>query len=372
MSWTKKLWDIALVFVSVLMALLLVELLTRSFFPQNLSGSWLINHASGLILNKSEGTARHQNAGVSTSYHFGEYHNRKTEKQGSTKKGIPKLLILGDSFTFGWLLPDGSTYADRLQQHLLNKYEIINAGTGGWGTADYAKYIEVYCNKIKPEEIYIFFNDFDIGRAIKSSLYTLNGKNQTEIESTQNKLNQPDNFVSVKKIVNSFPKLYQFLLENSHFVQMVRNFIISRSTSFNNINSDFPSISSLKTLKDVEESSMLGKKLFLRIKNDAKQCGADLNIFNLVSEDINSLYEIKLNFNGRIEYFHTIHFLAEVKKERFFSKNEINFFDLTNTKAMKDVFTDREKFIISGDLHPNELGAEIIYLATLESLNSQQ
>lgn len=368
MSWTKRLWDIALVFVSVLMALLLVELLIRSFFPQNLSGSWLINHASGLILNKSEGTSRHEYAGVSISYRFGEYHNRKTEKQGSTKTGIPKLLILGDSFTFGFLLPDGRTYVDRLQQHLFNKYEIINSATGGWGTADYAKYIEVYCNKIKPEEIYIFFNNFDIGRSIKSSLYTLNDKDQIEIEATQIELNQPDYFVSLKKIANNFPKLYQFLLENSHLVQMVRNILVFRSS--NNINSDIPSISSLKTSKDVEESSILGKELFLKIKNDAKQCEADLKIFNLVSEDISSQPEI--NLNGRIQHFHTIHFLTEAKKERFFSKNEITFFDLTNTKAMKEVFAEREKFIIRGDLHPNELGAERIFLATLESLNSQQ
>ena len=126
MSWTKKLQNIALVLTSVLIALLLAELITRSFFPQNLNGTWVIEHNSGLALNKTTGTSRAQFGERVVSYHFGEYHNRKTEKQDSLQKGMPKLLVLGDSFTFGILLPDGTTYADRLQDHFLHEYEIIN------------------------------------------------------------------------------------------------------------------------------------------------------------------------------------------------------------------------------------------------------
>jgi len=39
---------------------------------------------------------------------------------------------------------------------------------------------------------------------------------------------------------------------------------------------------------------------------------------------------------------------------------------------MKEVIANNERFIIPKNMHPNELGAERIFLATIESLNPQQ
>ena len=132
MSWIKKFYGILLVLASVLIGFLLSELIVSSFFPQDLSGSWREEHDSGLVVNKSEGTSKDQWGERIITYSFGEYHHRKTEQQGGVKKGAPKILVLGDSFTFGHLLPNGSTYADRLQDHFLNEFEIINAAGVQW------------------------------------------------------------------------------------------------------------------------------------------------------------------------------------------------------------------------------------------------
>ena len=64
--------------------------------------------------------------------------------------------------------------------------------------------------------------------------------------------------------------------------------------------------------------------------------------------------------------------MLQCMEHGIFPKHGITFFDLTNTKAMEEVLANKEKFIIPKDEHPNELGAERIFLATLESLNSQQ
>jgi len=349
MSWTKKLQNIALVLTSVLIALLLAEFITRSFFPQNLSGSWRVEHDSGLALNKEGGVSNNQAGERLVSYRFGEYHSRKTEKQESLQKETPKLLVLGDSFTFGVYLPDGKTYVDKLQEHFQNEYEIINAAVGGWGTADYAKYIEIFCDKIKPEQIFIFLSFGDIDRSVISSLYTLNDEDQ--IEAGQNHKKS-----KLKIYLNKSP-LYQFFLENSHLVQMARKAFLNYFIVGARLR---PSI---EAVQDFDRSLMLGKKLFLKIKNDAKQCGAELKVFNIAWEGI--VLQSELDDN-------TMHFLHETSKERFFPKHGITFFDLTNTKAMEEVIANKEKFIINKDEHPNELGAERIFLATLESLNSQQ
>ena len=358
MSWIKKLYDILLVLASVLIGFLLSELIVSSFFPQDLSGSWRIELDSGLIVNKSEGTSNDQLDERIVTYSFGEYHHRKTEKQGRLKKETPKLLVLGDSFTFGDLLPDGKTYADRLQDHYLHKYEIINASAGGWGTADYAKYIEIFCDKIKPKQIFIYLNFGDIDRSTQSSLYRLNDEDQ--IESTKARKKN-----KIKTLLNKFPH-YEFLLHNSHFFQLLRkaflHFFIVGSRG------------DIKLSGDVDSSLILGKKLFLKIKNDAKQCGAELKVFNIAWEGYISIPYF--DWEGKILQsemgYHTKHFLNEANKERFFPRNGIKFFDLANTKAMKEVIANSGKFIIPRDMHPNELGAERIFLATLESLNSQQ
>ena len=111
------------------------------------------------------------------------FSGKKDEKENKVKIAA----FLGDSFTFGHLLPNGSTYVDRLQNHFLNEFEIINAAGGGWGTADYAKYIEIFCEKIRPQQIFIYLNFGDIDRSLKSTLYRLNDEGQLELTKDHKK-----------------------------------------------------------------------------------------------------------------------------------------------------------------------------------------
>ena len=123
-----------------------------------------------------------------------------------------------------------------------------------------------------------------------------------------------------------------------------------------------PFISDLTPSEDIDRWMMLGKKLFLKIKNDSEKCGAELKVFNIAWEDI--VAEPKQDSL-------TMYFLNETKQERFFSTSDIAFFDFRNTQPMEEVIADKERFSIPKDLHLNELGAERVFLATLESLGSQ-
>ena len=108
--------------------------------------------------------------------------------------------------------------------------------------------------------------------------------------------------------------------------------------------------------------------------------GTGLSIKNVILEKLGSVTYINLKYKelyfsnwigARIWQLACISCMKQVK-ERFFPKHGITFFDLTNTKAMEEVLANNERFIINKDQHPNELGAERIFLATLESLNSQR
>ena len=56
----KYLLSGTLFFFSIIFSLLIGELLVKKINPQNLSGSWRVQTAKGLLANKSSGSSKHQ------------------------------------------------------------------------------------------------------------------------------------------------------------------------------------------------------------------------------------------------------------------------------------------------------------------------
>ncbi len=131
-GWVQK---TVLLSVSIALSLLLAELIVYVIMPQNLSGSWREQTENGLIVNKSTGTARHQYGERVVHYEFSEPHLRAPVPNGKIK-----ILVLGDSYTFGWLLESEKTYVNLAQSQLDRKFgkgvfTLLNAAAaGGQGT----------------------------------------------------------------------------------------------------------------------------------------------------------------------------------------------------------------------------------------------
>jgi hypothetical protein len=75
--------------------------------------------------------------------------------------GVFRILVLGDSFTMGASVEQAETYASVLQR-LLNadaklRYEVINAGVGGWSPLQYAQYYEHYGPELEPDLVLVGF-----------------------------------------------------------------------------------------------------------------------------------------------------------------------------------------------------------------------
>ena len=195
-----------LLLYSIGFSIVLAEGLTRIVRPQNLSGSWRVATDRGLMVNKSGGEVRHQQGQRVANYSFGPGHLR-----GPVGKGKVKILVLGDSYTFGWLLKDEDTYVYRIQQSLdaawgNDQVILLNAAAGGWGTADSVAFVEDFGDKIAPDMVVVFLNTDDIGRALRSDLWTFDA----ESEKIQRK-DAP--FSRLKRMANSIP-LYGWLLEH--------------------------------------------------------------------------------------------------------------------------------------------------------------
>jgi hypothetical protein len=319
----------ALLLASSLTALLVLEGGVRVITPQDLNGWWMISHPSGLVLNRTEGTARHSFQDIEVEYSFGPHHNRVVTGAAG---GGGRLLLLGDSFTFGWLVPDGSTIADRLQAQF-KSHELINVAVGGWGTADHLKYLELFCADLKPSLVYIFMNSYDIDRAVRSPLYRLDAKG--EAVSNADVRSHP-----AKSLFNRIPG-YGWLLEHSHLAQLARRSILATRAG------PGPQVT--------VDGTALGRALWLKLKAVTDACGTQLRVFFIGWARADDAPE---NL--------TVPFVERALAEGFFDRHGIRFNTLRETAAMSDFLRERSRYEIPNDGHPNAAGAGLLYRALTE------
>lgn len=66
------------------------------------------------------------------------------------------LLVLGDSFAFGWGVEANEAAPGRLAQ-LMPGWRVLNAGVSGWGTSQQAAYLETRGIRLKPDRLLLMF-----------------------------------------------------------------------------------------------------------------------------------------------------------------------------------------------------------------------
>lgn len=76
------------------------------------------------------------------------------------RRDLRRVLLLGDSFTFGYGLDEDLTFAGQLRR-MLNQdgqeWCVLNAGVGGWGTIQEVKYGIRNLEKLRPDVIILTF-----------------------------------------------------------------------------------------------------------------------------------------------------------------------------------------------------------------------
>jgi hypothetical protein len=316
----------------VILSLLIVEIFLRVFYPFPLSGSWRVQDKNGLLLNKNYITTKHEyildSKTIRAYYKFGEFNNR-IYKSLNYEQSKPKILVLGDSFTFGWLLNDEDTFVQKLS----NKYKnlsFINSSAGGWGTSDFLSYIENYCEKISPNITYVFINNTDHERALNSKLYFLDEKN---------KLNKGYNLINKNKKKLNNILFYDFMIENSHLLQLFRSVLNIR-------NSDNQKNMRKKTddKLDYSKNLLMIKKIYKKMKIETKKCGSMLKLINLNWPlDVSNNYFKKMNKD--------IYDFLEISNFEYVSlKNEMN--EIKNNLKFYEIPVDK---------HPNDHANKYIF-----------
>lgn len=224
----RRLKNFFLLALSVLVMTVALEFASRLIAPQNLSDPWMTVDNQGLVLNRAGAIATHRRGETVATYRINQHHMRGD--LGSSE--IPSVLVLGDSFTFGWLVENEDTVVSQLQRQAdkalgPNRLTFLNAGTGGWGTASYLDFLTRYGDDIKPSAVLVLANTTDFRRSLQSGLYDMTGDQQTVTRTTY----KSSFAVTLKQFVTG-SSIYQWLVGNSNLMQITRLAVLgSLSTS---------------------------------------------------------------------------------------------------------------------------------------------
>ncbi|HET9315556.1 MAG TPA: SGNH/GDSL hydrolase family protein [Vicinamibacteria bacterium] len=150
------------------LALAAGELAVRIFVPQWDVERWFESHPryAHVLKPNFRQTFRYP-GGFSYEVRTNSLGLRSDREFELARDDVKRVLLLGDSFTFGEGLPVEHTFASQLDA-LLNgdgprRYDVLNAGVGGWGTLQEVTYALDHLPRLRPHAIVLTFcgNDPD-------------------------------------------------------------------------------------------------------------------------------------------------------------------------------------------------------------------
>ncbi len=119
------------------------------------------------------------------------------------------IVVVGDSFTWGFGVNDGEIYTDILEK-LLNDTEVINLGVTAYGLSQEIKYFKILGKKFSPDILIValVMND------IQQDFYNKTTKNLRNSNiSEQKKENKGSFFLKIKKILAENLVIYKIIIE---------------------------------------------------------------------------------------------------------------------------------------------------------------
>ncbi|MGH7178565.1 MAG: SGNH/GDSL hydrolase family protein [Tepidisphaeraceae bacterium] len=332
--------------LSLLAALLAGELLIRAVAPQQLQGQIFEWAPRGYLRNRANSVARNVGGERSVYYRFNAQHLRG----GPIGDGRVRVLILGDSFTMGWLIEEQNTFVSKLARRAqaefgTGAFEFINAATGGWGTAEYLAMLEDSGDSFHPQVVVIFIGIADTLRASLTPLYRLDDPQKLTVRATGY---QPPPGSRVKELIKSCPG-YLWLWEHSHLVQFLRR-CAPREAEYFTMASTTQSAEPAPIDPD-DHGIVLNKALFRAIHAWCAQ--RDIRLFVLTA------WPAEQKFTPFFPDRNRINIAFRAQAEPFFREEGIEFFDSGNQIAPV-LETDLEKYRIPGDWHPSEAATTLI------------
>jgi len=218
----KWLTNIATMLFTTLIMLLICELVIWIFLPQKLAPvKFQFDKDIGLMhiphLEGSESMPENYDIDFSN----GEDGFRNVSKEKLPSHINKKIMLIGDSFTYGKGVNDEETFAYLLQSRVLkDSAQIINAGVEGRGTDHALLSYQIYKDKYQPNTVIYFAHYNDLADNIRDEYYTIVNDSTFTPKSFEELTGG-----TKKKLQNS--KVYNWLVSNSHFFALLKTVLVA-------------------------------------------------------------------------------------------------------------------------------------------------
>ena len=163
----KYILNIFVLIITILILLLVFEVSLRIFYPQFVLKKSHIEASIPIYKNgenipwelKPLSEAKHSNIfeEYNTSIKINNFGLRDNKFNARLDKNTKRILLLGDSFTFGFGVEQEETYGSILENLLNKNYTILNAGVGGYSLDMEYIYLKEKGLKFNPDIVIVGF-----------------------------------------------------------------------------------------------------------------------------------------------------------------------------------------------------------------------
>ena len=220
-SWKKRILFGGITFLLCLMFLAVAcELLLRMFAPQLLVPRYVTDSGFGIRVHWPNISIHHTTPDYRVNIRTNSMGIRADQEFTCDKpEGVFRIIVLGDSFTFGYGVEVEQTYGAALERILVEQgtsAEVINLGVSGAGTAEELIMLNNVGLRFDPDLVVVGYYSNDVTNDMLSKLYTLDDQGQL-VRDHESYLPA----MKVRDFLYSFG-IYRFLAERSHLLCFLR------------------------------------------------------------------------------------------------------------------------------------------------------
>jgi hypothetical protein len=218
--------NILLLLFSVIIMILVFEVVVAFFFPQEIVPNIIKFDNNTIFSLKKNYMGIQSSPEFRISLKTNSHGLRDVEHYYKKPDEVYRIIVVGDSFTFGDGVELNETFPKVLESELLIhnpskivKYEVINAGMYGWSTIQEYAFLVTRGLKYNPDMVILGFYENDFSDNIQT-------KDLVEFSDAGAKLinAKKDAAAKLLEFKEAIP-LYDFFSQNSHLFSLTKKFV---------------------------------------------------------------------------------------------------------------------------------------------------